>query len=162
MDRSVQITTVGYGDYAPGSQAGRMVVSWFILIACGAFAAILGGVVASYISVITPCCSQPVKYCWSQSINTRACCSLLQPHSTDNVSSPPFLCCLSLLAASHSLLSLSSSRHTLTITRSQTLPITCTYDEIKRTQDQDLFSYSSSPLPHCSLLLHSLPSHLCV
>jgi len=47
----VTITTVGYGDYAPSTQAGRMAVSWFILIACGAFAAILGGVVASYISI---------------------------------------------------------------------------------------------------------------
>jgi len=47
----VTITTVGYGDYAPTTQVGRVIVSIFILLGCGAFAAILAGVVASYISI---------------------------------------------------------------------------------------------------------------
>lgn len=47
----VTITTVGYGDYAPSTQRGRMIISFFILTGCGAFAAILSGVVASYITI---------------------------------------------------------------------------------------------------------------
>jgi len=47
----VTITTVGYGDYAPSTQSGRLAISFFILAGCGAFAAILSGVVASYISI---------------------------------------------------------------------------------------------------------------
>jgi len=47
----VTCTTVGYGDYAPSTQKARMIVSFFILIAGGCFAAIIVGVIASYISI---------------------------------------------------------------------------------------------------------------
>lgn len=47
----VTITTVGYGDYTPTTQRGRLLISFFILLAGGCFSAIVGGVIASYISI---------------------------------------------------------------------------------------------------------------
>jgi len=47
----ITVTTVGYGDYAPSPGINRLVVSFYILLAGGSFAAILAGVISSYIAI---------------------------------------------------------------------------------------------------------------
>ena len=47
----VTITTVGYGDYTTTSQFGRLIISFYILLAGGCFTAIVGGTIASYITI---------------------------------------------------------------------------------------------------------------